>query len=244
MNKKIIGITGASQFTPQVREMVEKYFKAIPLDIMQNGSDDLTRIASVCDGFIFAGGVDICPTSLEHEKREVQNGLGYTKFDVKRDKRELTLIEIAAAQKKNIFGICRGHQMLLAHAGLHLIADISRYSEVCHNPRDIEMQGEPVHFIEGVGNGIKEFAEQTLVNSYHHQAIRFDGKVEANLFGVEVLATSHTIYADHKTPEELIVELARGAGFLSCQWHPEADWNSVESSEKVLGMAKQMFGIK
>lgn len=241
MKKPIIGITGASQFTPQVRDMVERFFNAIPLDIMQNGKEDLTRIANFCHGFIFAGGVDLFPSTLG---REVQVGLAYTKFDKRRDLREKILIDIAAEQGKKIFGICRGHQMLLSHAGLYLIPDISRYSDVCHNPRDIEVQGEPIHYIHGVGNGIEEFAKREMVNSFHHQGILFQGEENAAQKQVEVLGVSTTTYESERNEEQQIIELARGKNFLCCQWHPEADWESVESSEKVLKMAKNLWGLK
>lgn len=241
MKKKIIGITGPSAYSPKVRQMVEKHFKAIPLDIMQNGEEDLTRVASFCDAFILAGGVDIYPLSLEHEKRDVQRGKCYTKFDRSRDRREQALIDIIAKQGKKVFGICRGHQMLLSHRGLYLMPDISS-SDVCHNPRDIEVDGEPIHFVEGYQNGIKEFFEQEVVNSFHHQAILYQGGEDAKHKGVEILALAQMDYEATNSEATFAIELARGDNFLSCQWHPELDYEDNQASRKVVDAFIKMIG--
>jgi len=238
--KPVIGITGPSQFTAQVREMVSDFFGSIPLDINQNGYNDLKQIAEVCDGFIFAGGVDLFPATLD---REILTGKGYSKFDRKRDLREINLIKIAGEQGKSIFGICRGHQMLLSNRGLYLIPDISGISDVCHSPREIETNNEPIHFVRGIGKGVAEFGERELVNSYHHQAILYGDKAKQNK-EVEILGISSVSFARGENTGVKIVELARGDGFLSCQWHPELDWKNVESSKKVLTMAKKMFNIE
>lgn len=241
--KKIIGITGPSIFTESLRNTVVDFFGAIPLDINQNG-DDIGRVASMCDSFIFGGGVDIFPTSLKGLQREVENGHYYSKFDKRRDLRELALIAHAAETGKKIFGICRGHQMLLSNAGMYLLEDISSYSTVCHNPKEIEVQDEPIHYLHGFGNGIEEFGKLHLVNSFHHQAIHHCPATAAQC-GVDILGVSHTVYGKstgkHKTDPQFIVELARGKNFLSCQWHPEHDWHNVVPSRKVLQMAKDMF---
>lgn len=241
MSKKIIGITGLSAYSPQIRSMVEKFFGAIPLDIMQNGRDDIERVASFCDAIILAGGVDIYPLNLP-DKRELTRGCGYSRFDQMRDRREKILLDVCAEQGKKVLGICRGHQMLLSLAGLYLMPDIT-HGDVIHNPRDIEVNDEPIHYVEGVGKGKTEFFEMEGVNSFHHQAIRFDGIKEAFELGVEVLGIADVTYQNGRVESEQIIELARGRNnnFISCQWHPEVDWENVEPSKMVLEAFKKMI---
>jgi gamma-glutamyl-gamma-aminobutyrate hydrolase PuuD len=249
MSKLVIGITGPSVHTPAVREMVSKYFDAIPLDINQNG-DDIDQIASLCHHFILAGGNDIYPLSLEHERRELCPGNNYSKFDRARDRREFRLIDLALKQNKKVLGICRGHQMLLSHAGLYLIPDISSYTDVCHNPSGVEVNDEPIHYLDSVGNGDDFVKDNEAVNSFHHQAILMSPK-DAYEVGIEVLATAPTIWKTNKNIGQNIIELARRQfnkdgkhhmpDFISCQWHPELSWQDNEPSARVLEYFKKMI---
>jgi len=235
--KKIFGITGPSVFTENIRSMVTDVFDGIALDINQNGQEDIKQIFDLCDVIILGGGSDIYPTTLEGrkkgEKRELERGNGYTKFDPKRDRRELELIRLCELTNKKYLGICRGHQIILSQSGLYLIPDIS-YSTVVHSPREIETQGEPVHYVRGIGNGVHEFFEDELTNSWHHQGILYHPRLDYKQYGIEVLGVANTLYDDGANKEQRIIELARGKNFLSIQWHPEVDYDTNLASQVVL----------
>lgn len=248
-NKKIIGLTGPSQFSSDCRDMITDYLGAIAIDINQNGPD-IDRVAGFCDAFVFAGGVDIFPYTLNPENaprnqaKHIQHGNHYTKFDRKRDLREVRLIELAKKSGKKILGICRGHQLLLAKIGFNLIDDISGYSDIAHQPQGIELQEAPIHYIDSFGaNGNKFINKNDLVNSFHHQAIHLPPNWEefCPSVGVEILGTAHTIFQSQKRDEEKIIELARSNDFICCQWHPECDWHINETSKRVLAEFKNMI---
>jgi putative glutamine amidotransferase len=224
--KKIIGITGPSKFTPELRRMVSEYFGAIPLDINQNG-EDLNQILPLCSAVIFGGGSDIMPTTYGEE---ILSHHRLSKFDKARDERELYIFDWCNKKKRQMLGICRGHQLILMHLGAQLHMDISS-SEICHNPlnQDIEMDGNPVHYVECAEPFKDIFFERELVNSFHHQAVCLNP-----------LATDYEEVGISKLKQvptkswERIVELAKGANFVSCQWHPECDWETNRASGIVL----------
>ena len=231
--KKIIGITGPSKFTPELRAMVSGCFDAIPLDINQDG-EDLNQVLPLCNAIILGGGVDIMPCTYGEE---VLNRRGLSKFDKARDDRELAIFEWCGANKKPLLGICRGHQLILSHLGCPLMTDIS-HSEICHNPlnQDIDMGGHPVHFVDCEEEYKESYFEQELVNSFHHQAVVHSRFAR----GYGLIGTAKLVQVPSK-PGERIIELAKGEGWLSCQWHPECDWDSNKASEIVLDKFAKMI---
>lgn len=247
-NKRVIvGLTGPSVFSSLLRQMVIDVFKAIPLDINQNDGD-IEPIFNVCDFIILGGGCDIYPPNLpseyiENENREIERHSGYSKFDNARDLREIEIISLAEKYKKNIFGICRGHQMLLAQKGLNLITDISN-SQILHSGKDVELDGMPAHYLRCIGKAKEEFFDKGMVNSFHHQAIEFTNCVEALKFNVEVLGTSILNYPTKQNSNpEYIIEMARGKGFFSVQFHPESDYETNPISQKILNYVKKNLFI-
>lgn len=68
------------------------------------------------DIVIFTGGSDINPEIYGSEKHTTTTGI-----DKFRDQYEITMFRIAKALKKNMFGICRGAQLLGALSGAKLV---------------------------------------------------------------------------------------------------------------------------
>jgi putative glutamine amidotransferase len=244
--KKIIGVTGPSVFSNEVRGMVEKFFGAIPLDLNQNGEADIKQVFNICDAIILAGGRDIYPNTLDAEngeKRELVRNCGYSKFDKKRDLRELELIKLCEASGKPLLGICRGFQLMLSVKGLYLYPDISG-EEVIHSPCDIEVDGEDIHYIRCLDEVKKEFFDKEMSNSFHHQGIAYVEPYEALERGVEILATANLSYATPKRQEVLIIEAARGKNWLGVQFHPEDNYETNRASQIFLNYFKNMIGRK
>lgn len=238
--KRVIGVTGPSGFSPKIQKMVEKHFKAIPLYINQNGPEDLSFVLNHVDAIILAGGVDICPISFDNE---ITNGDDLSSFDLDRDRREIFIVDWAKRFNVPILGICRGHQMLGLLHELPFSVNIND-SKVCHNPisRKIDVGDSPVHFVHNYEKYTTEFFRREPVNSFHHQAILFKDDFNYEKRGVEVIGTA---LLDYEIPEG-IIELMRGINqpFLSCQWHPENDYETNTASKKVLAAFEKMIHNK
>ena len=258
MAKPIIGLTGPSQFTPDCVDMVEQMFGGEPLMLYMNDPDTIKKWVKKCNGIVLAGGVDLHPSVYDES---VTNGTNFSRFDLKRDLRELQIIETATEFKKPLFGICRGHQMMGVNKGLKLCTDLS-HGAVCHQPgNQIDLKDwEPTHSIDLVNP--EEFAaffnykgtpERKLinsrmsynamnnlwVNSFHHQGLHYTGskKNPDPIADVKVHGISYVGLQECK----YIIELMSGDGWLSCQWHPEHDWKVNTASQTVLAKFKSML---
>lgn len=241
--KKIIGVTGPSIFSPEVKTMVEEYFGAICLYINQDKSEDLDYVLGLVDGVCLAGGVDWCPLS---RNEDITTGDGFTKFDLPRDLREQYLINKCFEKNIPILGICRGHQGLGLYHDLYLMNDISGY-DVCHSPKPngIELNELPCHSINIFKQFQGEFFERDFFSSFHHQALYLDLNKLNNYKqnGVEVLGYSFLQYKTSKKEAEVIIELMRGTKnrWISCQNHVETEWQKNENSRKILNEFKKML---
>jgi gamma-glutamyl-gamma-aminobutyrate hydrolase PuuD len=242
-HKRIIGVTAPSIFSDQVNEMISEYFDAIPLLINQDKPEDIKRVFDLCDAVVLAGGRDIHPSTIieNGESREMLRGQNYSKFDLCRDKRELELIKLSEESGKKILLICRGFQLMMVHKGFYLYPDIS-WSDVAHAPNGVEVESDPVHYVRCLGAAKKEFFENSLVSSFHHQAIAFVEPSEALKTGVEILGVSTLSFKTQKQAAILNIELARGDNWIGGQMHPETDWGNNVSSQIILNKFKEMMG--
>jgi putative glutamine amidotransferase len=135
---------------------------------------------------------------------------------------------LAAAEKKRIpvLGICFGMQVLNVYRGGTLIQDIE--SQI---PNAIKHeQGAPrdrrSHSIKILSGSVLESlagAEQSSVNSHHHQAI--------DSIGRDLIATA---WSTDGLVEAL--EDPRAQPFvMTVQWHPEIGWENDELSQAIFG---------
>lgn len=260
MPKKLIGLTGPSSFTQECMDTIEEFFDANFVLLYHGRDANVSYWLERVDGVILAGGVDIHP-SVYTESIWANHNL--SKFDMKRDCRELLIIKDCLASGKPMLGICRGHQLLGINHGLGFMMDISD-SDVCHQP---QRQGvtvtpkEPVHYVRiinpelfyGVYGMPKEPPERKVlrdvlrqknvdnriwVNSFHHQAVVYNPKrkyLEEN--GVDVIGLGRVDLNDCKE----IIELMQGKNWISCQWHPEYDWKENTASRVVLSRFKKLL---
>ncbi|MBL1225096.1 gamma-glutamyl-gamma-aminobutyrate hydrolase family protein [Enterococcus sp. BWR-S5] len=227
MSKPIIGIAGNQlihaveafhgnqiSYTPQ--GFVTGVQKAggipliIPIDSTNTAADYISRI----DKLLLAGGQDVSPDFYgeePHPKLEETNR--------NRDLFELALIKEAIKQKKPIFAVCRGMQILNVALDGTLYQDLSQYSEwkVKHGQQPTAPEF-PTHSISTEEGSILHqlFGENHLVNSYHHQAVRrLSTQLVATAYSTDGLVEG----VEAKNPEQRL---------LGVQWHPELIFHNDE----------------
>jgi putative glutamine amidotransferase len=189
------------------------------------GDDALAWALDEVDAVVLGFGRDIAPDRYGAEPHPAM-----TDTSPERDAFELELASAALARGLPVLGICRGMQVLNVARGGTLYRDRSEYppSARDHPGGDWElwdrvcdatlgrgpMPDHPTHSI-AVASGCRletVLGPHTVVNSYHHQAIRRLGN------GLEAVAWA---------PDGIIeaVELADGPGLaLGVQWEAQEAW--------------------
>ena len=191
---------------------------ALPITLpLTEDAGDISRLVSLCDGFLFTGGQDVSP-ELYGEKPCVTCG----EICAKRDTFEQRLFTQALEQDKPMLGICRGIQFFNACLGGTLYQDLptEHPSEVAHAMRPpYDRAVHSVAILPETPLAALLGRTELGVNSYH-QAIRMlapglaemargeDGLVEA-------------VYM----PDKPFV--------WAVQWHPEFSFRTDENSRKI-----------
>jgi putative glutamine amidotransferase len=167
------------------------------------------------DGVLLTGGNDVNPRLYT---RRLTPGLAKTvgAATPERDLRELMLVDEIFRQRKPVFGICRGLQIVNVALGGTLVVDIPSQMPGALEHRRFDRKGEVVHEARLTrGTMLEKIAgTQSLgVNSTHHQSV---GRVARPLM---VAAAS-----DDGVVEALELKPA-DAGllpyFMAVQFHPE-----------------------
>lgn len=217
--KKYIGIGGSllfdegGMFPGYARAYVNNdYISAvlmaggIPVIIPMNTDEEViaAQLAKV-DGLILSGGYDVNPHLFKEEPHRL---LGMTLDD--RDTFDAFLIKYAVQTKKPILAICRGIQILNVVYGGTLYQDCSlaeksyvkhwQGNQPTHRTHTVQIEKNTVLY--------DVFGGQTLVNSFHHMAL----KDIAPGFKVTARAGDGIIEAFEKT---------EGSFALGVQFHPE-----------------------
>jgi putative glutamine amidotransferase len=180
--------------------------------------DVISRFASVCDGFLFTGGVDVNPTFYGEEPR-----FPCGKMQLNRDTLEMKAIKVVLKTKKPILCICRGAQLINVVFGGSLYQDIpSDYkTDICH--RQKEDKFSPSHSVliekDTPLYQIVKKGEMTA-NSFHHQAVKKLGKG----FKVMAKASDGVIEGFYFEGEQYI---------RAYQWHPERIFNIDSDNRQV-----------
>lgn len=126
-----------------------------------------------CDGVMLTGGDDLQPR-LYARRLPAKLRQTVSEPEPDRDLFELMLVEEAFSQRKPVFGICRGHQLLNVAFGGTLIVDIPSQLPGAMEHRRMDRKNHIVHDAELTrGSLLASIARDTKlgVNSSHHQAI-------------------------------------------------------------------------
>lgn len=186
----------------------------LPLSEPEDAKSYIKRI----DALILTGGADVNPL-LYNEEPAPKIGT----IEPIRDAFELALIKEAWAQKKPIFGICRGLQLLNIAFGGTLYQDLAYYDQLEINHIQNTPWSAPTHTIDIQENswlGEAVGTEQTI-NSYHHQAI----KDLAKEFKAVAWSKDGLIEAIESTdPKQKVIAV---------QWHPEILTDVVLESKEI-----------
>ena len=211
MTKPIIGITANVRPNPAHEDInwsyapsgfVEGVHRAGGLAILLPVSDpsEAKTYISMIDKLILIGGQNVDPKFYNEENHASEDD-----FFLERDIFEMALIEEATKQKKPIFSICRGTQLMNVALGGSLHQDIEHHWQ--DKPSDYLYH----EMIVDENSKLAEiYGSETSINSFHHQSIKH-------------LASDLRVIA--RDPEDNTVEAVESntpdLRFLGVQWHPE-----------------------
>ncbi len=180
--------------------------------------EQISRLAELCDAFLFTGGQDVAP-ELYGEERVPACG----EIARERDRMEQRLLDEVLRMDKPLLGICRGIQFLNAALGGTLYQDLPTQRPTPLEHHQCPPYEKPVHRVELLpGTPLRELLQkETLdVNSYHHQGVC---RVAPEL---RVMAA-----AEDGLAEGLYMP---GKRFVwAVQWHPEFSWKTDADSRKI-----------
>ncbi|MHC5248672.1 gamma-glutamyl-gamma-aminobutyrate hydrolase family protein [Enterococcus sp. LJL120] len=162
---------------------------------------------SQIDKLVLAGGQNVSPKFYGEAMTTADSTF------LARDEFELALIEAALLQKKPIFAVCRGMQLLNVALGGTLHQDISQM-KISHMQDPIPRQVATHEIFTEKGSILNHiYGDQTMVNSFHHQA-------------VDHLATNFKETA--WSPDDVIEGIEdRQQHLLGVQWHPDFAYDAL-----------------
>lgn len=196
---------------------------AVPLVLVQTKDPVVIEAQmALIDGLLLTGGVDVAPLFYGEEPHAQ---LGWV--DADRDAYEFSLLRQAEELQKPVFGICRGIQVINVAFGGSLYQDLSQVENCQLQHRQKASRDSVSHSVDIIKGTYlaKLFGEKSMVNSFHHQAIK---KIAP---GFKVSAFS---------PDGIVEGIEReGAHFvLGVQWHPE---HLVQKHANMLGLFRSFI---
>jgi putative glutamine amidotransferase len=189
---------------------------AVPLIVPLGATkEEIEELSEIADGLLIPGGGDIVPARYGENMHEMTNDVSE-----ERDELEFSLVQSFLHQKKPIFGICRGVQVLNVAMGGTLYLDIASEMQttIMHwwdkSVTIAEQYDKDTHEIEIEKESVLSTIfgmEKTKVNSLHHQSVKTVGN------GLYVGARA----IDGVVEEIESVDMNK-QWLLGVQWHPEA----------------------
>jgi gamma-glutamyl-gamma-aminobutyrate hydrolase PuuD len=242
MSKRLIcGVTGPSIFQPEIKKMVENYFNAVYLPLESDRQEDLEQLLPMCNFIVGSGGTDLWVGTYGGLPLK---GESLTKFDIRRDRREVFILKYAVKNNLPLLGICRFFQLAMSQFGFTFIQDL--WGNCFHGGGDIKLDyenGEFNHYVDFEPDFRQEYGARSLPsNSHHHQGILFSQKNLQNKF-IKVVATARLSTSDEDKTR--IVEIAEGIDrpLLLVQNHPEETYLYGDVlANKILEKFKKMIG--
>jgi putative glutamine amidotransferase len=214
-------LAGAELADPSI-SVSEEYLRALiaagGTPLVMSCTADRAYVASVvaaCDGVLLTGGEDIAP-ALHSPDAPAGLRAKVKRTEPDRDRVELLLIREIFRQRRPLFAICRGHQMLNVVFGGTLLLDIPSQRPGPIRHRQMDRKAEPVHEVQVIrGSLLARLLGRTRigVNSTHHQAV---DRVAAS-FVVTARSEDGIVEAMELGPEAA----TRLPWCLSVQFHPE-----------------------
>ncbi len=175
------------------------------------------------DLLVLSGGEDVHPKYYGEEVKYPD----LLDINEARDRLELTLVGRALKDRKPVFGICRGFQVLTVVLGGTLYQDLGKegFKGGLHRAE----KGDALHTVEFLGSFRDEFGERAVVNSRHHQGLK---SLPKEIPDLEVLARA----------EDGLIEAfsSRKLRILAVQWHPERHDSTLSS--RLLDYLKAFIG--
>lgn len=131
-------------------------------DLKSEFYDPDIEVVKKADLVVFTGGEDINPKLYGESNR-------YSGFNDDRDTAEIEVFQWCLELNKKMLGICRGHQLLNALTGGHLVQDLYHDLHQTHGGN---------HAIEDMVSGSQWIVPNSFitVNSMHHQGVIEPGR--------------------------------------------------------------------
>lgn len=216
--KPVIGIIGSRKshlkeidnlsisYTPDA--FIEAIQKAggLPLIIPTSDPSFVEPYLSQIDGLLLAGGQDVSPVYYGEEP-----DIRIEELFPERDAFEIAVLKKALERKMAIFAVCRGMQLINVALGGSLYQDLSYYKNLSVQHVQKTPLCYPTHHvaIEPSSHLATILGEKTIVNSFHHQAVKDLSKhLKAVAYSHDQLVEAY----ESVDPEQSI---------LAVQWHPE-----------------------
>ena len=231
MSKPVIGISTNERPNPAADGILWSYVPSnfiegvkkaggLPLLIPIGPSESAIDYVSMVDKIILIGGQNVDPSFYGEENLASEDDLFKD-----RDIFELAIIGEAVRQRKPIFSVCRGTQLVNIALGGSLFQDIENHWQ--DKPSDylyhdmVVKEGTKIADIYGT---------KTSINSFHHQSIKH-------------LASDLRIIA--RDPKDGTIEAVESTNpkmrFLGVQWHPELLIESRQEDQELFNYIVNEF---
>lgn len=224
----------ASDVTASINTAYLKYihgagFEAVPFSQFNN----IETVAKECDGLLLPGGIDVEPTYYG------DNNVGSHSCKPEKDDFERHALRAFLAEKKGVFGICRGFQLMVRefileyedfcngvdfyqHVNGHSLAN-DRNAKRTTPTHAVHMDIDTLYGEKGAKNA------RVFVNSIHHQALvgqfkRLNVKVNAKNYMQSLATTTFGAPTAGKLDLRVIEAvdiMVDGMLLRGVQWHPE-----------------------